>query len=196
MFTPEQQAAIDAEVAKQVAQMKSNLDNAYAARDAAQQAQRTAEERAAAVTRERDAAVLQARETAKTEGNQALEAVNKRVEMLETRNRTLSRESAIGAALAAYTFVSPAAQQMARQHLESQVQENTADGSWKAADGRDLPTLAKAAFESDDLKFLLKPALSTGTGQQQQQGKDTNPPPGNKRLMDSSNEEILARHMK
>lgn len=193
-ITPEMQAAIDAEVAKKLAEMKAKLTAAYEGRDNALADKQKSENLLTEARKQHDLDLLNARKDARTAGEKEVAALQDRLIALETHNETLSRNSILSNALSSYTFVSPKSAEIAKSLLEAQVQKDD-KGNWVAKDGREVDVLVKSTLESADYSFLLKPPVSSGTGSRPASGKQESGD-DNKPLRALSNEELFARYTK
>lgn len=188
-ITPEMQAVIDAEVAKRLTDIKGKLDKVYAQRDELQTNLDAAKRAATEKEAEHQTALTKAITDARGAGDATANELKARVEQLETHNSNLSRDSLIGAAVGGFSFRSGRAAEVARDELAKLLVKGK-DG-WTTSDGRAIEEVAKELFAKEDMAFLMKPAVSSGAGGNQNQQQ---PPKDSGSLLSKSNEELIAQY--
>jgi hypothetical protein len=167
--------------------IKSNLDKAYAERDAAIKKAAEYEQK------EKEAELKRLQDDGKYKEAYELQLAeaNAKVDVLVKRNLELARDAEIKSALSSYVFRSDKALDMAYMDIASQLVQNEL-GVWTHKSGTELRTFIKQFSESEDNSFLFKPKVSTGGGTS---GAHSTAPSdnANKSLFKLSQEEVLKR---
>ena len=170
-LTPEQQALVDQMVADALKPIKTSLDNAFAARDAAQ---RQLDERARQ-DREAEAKRLEEQGRIQEAANIRVQEERTAREQAERRVTELTRDTEIQRALSAVEFRNKNASEMAYQAiLRDTVRQE--DGTWKHASGVSIQEAVNRFVSSDENAFLLKPRQSSGGGSSAPVGGPTGEP--------------------
>ena len=190
-ITPEIQELLDEKLADALKDIKEKLNEAYSARDIALDRLKKAEAEHKTFLRDHDLELLKAREEGRASGEKTLADTLKRVEALETHNKSLAKANVISTVLTGYSFRNAAAAKIASDMLADKLQQN-AEGVWVLPDGKAPADHVKEMLASEEYSFLLKPAVSSGGGTKPGTGAGEH----EKSLLDSSNEEILKRYMK
>jgi hypothetical protein len=179
--------AIEKKIQDALQPIKSNLDKAYAERDAAIKKAAEYEQK------EKEAELKRLQDDGKYKEAYELQLAeaNAKVEVLVKRNLELARDAEIKSALSSYVFRSDKALDMAYMDIASQLVQNEL-GVWTHKSGVDLRTFIKQFSESEDNSFLFKPKVSTGGGTS---GAHSTAPSdnANKSLFKLSQEEVLKR---
>lgn len=182
--TPDIDAIVAQKVAEALKPIKTNLDNAYAARDAAAAEAETLkkEKRDAEIARlteegkHREAADLKVREA------------DARAAAAEARAIELTRDSELKTAMSAYTFRNPNAFNMAYADLVKELVRND-KGVWVHKSGVDVAEYVKSFAAKPDNVFLFEQKPSTGGG-----GGNVKPSGDtDKSVFEMSQEEVLKR---
>jgi len=156
---PEVAELVQKQVAEELKQIKSNLDNAYSARDAAEKKVKDFEAAAQA------AEIAKMKEEGKHREAYELQlAEEKRLrEAAESRAVELTRDISLKTALASKEFRSENAREMAFREIVGQLTKN-ADGVWNHKSGASVQEFVNSFSEKDDNAFLFKQKPSTGGG--------------------------------
>lgn len=179
---PEVQAAID-EALKPI---KSKLDAAYAARDAALTKAAEFERK----EREREAAALQ--EQGKHKEAAELLVAEERAARVAAEKKVveLTRDNELRAALSKLRFQNDSAHEMAFGRLVSQLVQDD-KGVWKHKSGVDISAAVKTFSEDSANTFLFVAKQSSGGGSKSpKEGTDNS---GDKSLFGLSQDEVLQR---
>lgn len=165
--------------------MKSNLDNAYAARDEALRKIAEFEQK------EREAEIKRLQDENKHKEAFDLQLAQERAarEALEKRNVELTRDVELRSALNSIEFRNKNASEMAYKEIVSELVRNDS-GNWVHKSGIGISEYVNSFIANDDNAFLLKQKVSTGTGST---ATTTQPATGNekKSLFKMSQAEVL-----
>jgi hypothetical protein len=179
--------AIEKKIQDALQPIKSNLDKAYAERDAAIKKAAEYEQK------EKEAELKRLQDDGKYKEAYELQLAeaNAKVEVLVKRNLELARDAEIKSALSSYVFRSDKALDMAYMDIASQLVQNES-GVWTHKSGTDLRTFIKQFSDLEDNSFLFKPKTSSGGGTS---GAHSTAPSdnANKSLFKLSQEEVLKR---
>lgn len=159
VLPPEVAELVQKQVAEELKQIKSNLDNAYSARDAAEKKVKDFETAAQA------AEIAKMKEEGKHREAYELQlAEEKRLrEAAESRAIELTRDISLKTALASKEFRSENAREMAFREIVGQLVKN-ADGVWTHKTGANIQEFVNGFAEKDDNAFLFKQKPSSGGG--------------------------------
>ena len=173
---------IQERVAASLKDIKSKLDGAYSARDAA--LKRIAEFE----QKEKEAELARLKEEGKHKEAYELQLAQERarIEALEKRNIELTRDIEVKNALSAFTFKSESASNMAYNSIVSELVQNE-NGEWIHKTGTSIHDYVKQF--SDQNPFLFEQKISTGPGVTTT--KTTSPSSTPKSLFELSQEEVL-----
>jgi hypothetical protein len=179
--------AIEKKIQDALQPIKSNLDKAYAERDAAIKKAAEYEQK------EKEAELKRLQDDGKYKEAYELQLAeaNAKVEVLVKRNLELARDAEIKSALSSYVFRSDKALDMAYMDVASQLVQNEL-GVWTHKSGTDLRTFIKQFSELEDNSFLFKPKTSSGGGTSGAHSTATSDNT-NKSLFKLSQEEVLKR---
>ena len=177
---------IQERVAASLKDIKSKLDGAYSARDAA--LKRIAEFE----QKEKEAELARLKEEGKHKEAYELQLAQERarIEALEKRNIELTRDIEVKNALSAFTFKSESASNMAYNSIVSELVQNE-NGEWIHKTGTSIHDYVKQF--SDQNPFLFEQKISTGPGVTTT--KTTSPSSTPKSLFELSQEEVLKLSM-
>ena len=150
---------VQAQVDAQLKEIKSKLDNAYAARDqaATKAAELEEQQRLANVKRLED-------EGKHTEVAQLKIAhLEGQLNAAKTRVTELTRDSAVDSAISGLSFQSPAAAKAARREIIDQLVCNE-EGAWTHKTGVSIKDAISAFEKQEENAFLFKPKQTSGSG--------------------------------
>ncbi len=173
---------IQERVAESLKEIKSKLDNAYSARDAALKKVAEFEQK------EREAELVRLKEEGKHKEAFELQIAQERakIEALEKRNIELTRDIDVKNALSAFTFKSESASDMAYRTIVSDLVRNE-NGEWMHKDGSSIFDYVKKF--ADQNPFLFEQKVSTGPGVTATKTTTTSSTP--KSVFEMSQEEVL-----
>ena len=173
---------IQERVAASLKDIKSKLDGAYSARDAALKKVAEFEQK------EKEAELARLKEEGKHKEAYELQLAQERarIEALEKRNIELTRDIEVKNALSAFTFKSESASNMAYNSIVSELVQNE-NGEWIHKTGTSIHDYVKQF--SDQNPFLFEQKISTGPGVTTT--KTTSPSSTPKSLFELSQEEVL-----
>lgn len=164
--------------------IKTNLDKAYAARDAALARVQEFEKK------QREAELQRLQEEGKHKEAYELQLAErdaKNKELLE-HNIRLTRDMETRAILSTVAFRSDKAAKMAFSDIVGELVQND-KGEWTHKSGAPLKDFVKAFIEHEDNAFLLKPKVNSGSGSQS--GKPSTTTTGDKSLFQMSQADVL-----
>ena len=153
------QAMIKEGVEAQLAPMKQNLDNAYAARD-------EANAKAAKLEQEKkDADIARMKEEGKHKEAYEAEVAQERAkrEAADKRVVELTRDVELRGALGSVEFRNKKSQDMAFKEISGELVQNE-NNEWVHKSGVAIDDYVKTYTTNEDNAFLLKQAVSTGAG--------------------------------
>lgn len=153
------EALVEAKAAEKLKDIKSKLDNAYGARDAAlaKAAEYERKEREAEIKRlEAEGKVKEAFELQLAQEKAARDAAEKRI-------TELTRDSEVRGALLGLNFRNDKAGEMAYQQVVSDLVKDE-KGNWIHKSGVSIKEFVKAFSDNEDNSFLFKPKASSGGG--------------------------------
>jgi hypothetical protein len=157
--SPEIQNLINEEVSKAIKNIKGNLDNAYAERDAykakiaeAEQAKQAAEI-AALEKAGKHQEVMQIQ----------MSELTKKLETYEQKNTELSRDNAVRAQLNGLDFKNEKAAGMAYSDIVGSLTKN-ADGNWMHSSGTSIEEAVSSYAKDDKNAFLFNVKANAGSG--------------------------------
>jgi len=158
-LSPEAKALIDAQVAESVKQLKANLDNAYAARDAAQlEAKKAADEkRAAEIQRLTDEG--KHKEAYEIQLKQERQANDE----LKRKNVELTRDVEVRSALKDFNFRNADASEIGFKEIVAHLVQND-KGQWVHKSGTAIRDFAQAFYKDPNKSFLFKAPENNGSG--------------------------------
>lgn len=174
------------QVAAALAPIKANLDNAYAARDAANA-------KLAQIELERKAAELKRMEEEgkhKEIAEMRLAEAAAKIKALEDTNTNLSRDVAVREAMKAHAFRNAKAADMAYQEIVSHLVKND-QGRWMHTSGVSVSDFVEAFAKDEEQSFLFKPKASSGAGTTTTQSGTTTTSSGKRSLFTMSQAEVL-----
>lgn len=175
---------VQEKVDEQLKEIKSKLDNAFSARDAALKkvADFEAEKKAAELKR------LQEEGKHKEVYDLQLAEERAKRESAEKRNIELTRDIEVRNALAAQPFRNDNAREMAYREIVGQLVQNE-QGVWIHKTGVNISDYTKVFADNDANSFLFKPKASTGSGSS---GVNTNSNTSEKKsLFEMSQDEVI-----
>lgn len=182
-LSPEQKALFDKMVSDAIKPIKTSLDNAFAARDAAQ-SQLDEKNR---LEREAEAKRLEAEGKVKEAADLRVAEERNARELAERRVTELTRDSEIRTALSGVEFRNQSARDMAYQAILRDVVKDEA-GNWKHKSGSTIQAAVTAFVAHDDNSFLIKPRQSSGGGSSAPVGGPTG---GDTSLFKMSQDQVL-----
>ena len=158
---PDLDALIKAAVDKELADIKSKLDNAYKKRDEVQK------ELDAYRDKERQAEIESLKEQGKLKEahEKELEALKARNAELEQQNVSLTRDSVIKAALAGLELRNARASEMAHKEISKELIRDDA-GNWVHRSGKSITEFVAEFAADQENAFLFKAKVNNGGGQQ------------------------------
>jgi hypothetical protein len=165
---PSEEERVQALIDAALKPIKSKLDKAYAARDAA-------EERAQKLEKEkRDAELkkLEAEGKHKEAFELQLEEEREARRQAEARATRLSRDNQLSEALRGLPFRNEKASNAAFNELVGEMVQDD-NGNWKHKSGKSLRDVVKAFKEDEDNSFMFKVKANTGTGDTTRQPVNT-----------------------
>ena len=153
------QELINTEVSKAIKNIKGNLDNAYAERDAykAKIAEAEAAKQAAEIAALEKAGKHQ--EVMQIQMNE----LTKKLESYEQKNTELSRDNAVRAQLNALDFKNEKAAGMAYSDIVGSLTKN-ADGNWVHSSGVSIQEAVTSYAKDDKNAFLFNVKANAGSG--------------------------------
>lgn len=185
------QKLVDARVAEQVAELKANLDKAYAIRDAAVKKANEFEQK------EKAAQVARLKEEGKHKEAFEIEkaALQARLEAAEKRTTELSRDVSVRNALSGLPFRNTDANDMAYNEVVSQLTQNE-HGDWVHRSGMSISDFVEAYAKTESKSFLFKTKANSGAGipaspASQARAAVASESGANKSLFNMSQEEVL-----
>lgn len=186
-ISPELQKHIDGLVAEQLKGVKTNLDNAYAARDKLQadidalnkKNQEDELKRLEAEGKHREALELRLKEA-----NDALTASRAEV-------TSLSRDVQLREHLNGLPFKNDKAAKSAFNDLKDMLVRND-KGEWVSKDGASITTIVKAYAEDQENDYLFKPKQNSGGGSNTGTGGTGGPGTSQKSVTQMTNAELIA----
>ena len=176
---------VEERVKESLKDVKSKLDSAFEARDAALKkiAEYEKKEREAEVKRLKD----EGKEREAYETQLAHERAARQA--LEEENTKLTRDVEVRGLLAGYTFRNDKANELAYQDIVKQLVRDE-KGQWVHRSGIPLKEFIKVFADSEDNSFLFKARVSTGGGSAGPKDKsDTSG--GKKKLSEMSQDEVI-----
>jgi hypothetical protein len=188
---PNIEELVQQQLEEKLKDIKSKLDKAYEARDAAMQKAVELEQK----QREENIKRLEAEGKEKEALEAKLEDINKRLleeqaksKTYEQRNVELSRDIAVKTVLATMPFRNEKAIAMAFSEITGQLIQN-ANGVWVHKSGSSIADFVKTFSEDESNSFLFKAAENNGAGLKPNSGSSSNDK--NTSLFSKSQEEVL-----
>ena len=157
--SPEIQNLINEEVSKAIKNIKGNLDNAYAERDAYKAKIAEAEQA-------KQAAEISALEKAGKHQEVMqiqMSELTKKLETYEQKNTELSRDNAVRAQLNGLDFKNEKAATMAYSDIVGSLSKN-ADGNWMHSSGTTIEEAVTSYSKDDKNAFLFNVKANAGSG--------------------------------
>lgn len=157
--TTDVQELINTEVSKAIKNIKGNLDNAYAERDAykAKIAEAEAAKQAAEISALEKAGKHQ--EVMQIQMNE----LTKKLETYEQKNTELSRDNAVRSQLNGLDFKNDKAANMAYSDIVGSLTKN-ADGNWMHSSGSSIEEAVTSYAKDDKNAFLFNVKANAGSG--------------------------------
>lgn len=182
---PVMSKAVEKLVAEQLADIKTKLDGAYGARDAAvtEAAKLKEEKRLADIQALKDAG--KHKEAAEAE----LAAVLAENKALKEVNTNLSRDSSVKDSLKGLDFRGVKASDAAFKEIVDQLIQND-KGQWVHKTGVSVEQFVEAYAKDDDNSYLFKPKASSGSGSGNQRGTNNQSSDGS--LFKKTQAEVIA----
>jgi len=139
--------------------IKDKLDSAYAVRDEALKKVAEFEQK------EKEAELKRLQDEGKHIEAYELQLAEEKakIKVLEERNVQLSRDIELKGILAAYTFRSTNASEMAYREIVGQLSQNE-NGTWTHRSGISVSDFVKSFSDNDENSFLFKQKTSSGSG--------------------------------
>lgn len=175
---------VEERVAEALKPIKSKLDSAFEARDAALKKAAEYEEK------ERQAELKRLQEEGKHKEAYEMQLAEERAkrEVAEKRNVELTRDLEVKNTLSGIDFRSTKANEMAYREIVGQLVQNE-QGQWVHRSGVTVQEFINSYIADESNAFLLKPKASSGTGGTSV--KTQTPPAGNKSLFAMTQDEVL-----
>ena len=176
---------VDAEVAKAIKNIKSNLDNAYSERDNALAA--VAEAKSEKQKAEIEALEKQGKHSEVMQ--MKIAEMSAKLETYEQKNTELSRDNAVRSQLNSLNFKSDKAANMAYQDIVGSLKKD-ATGNWVHENGLSISDAVKSYAKDDNNAFLFSVKANAGSGINPAKPASGNNPV--KSIKEMSTDELLA----
>ena len=176
---------VDAEVAKAIKNIKSNLDNAYSERDNALAA--VAEAKSEKQKAEIEALEKQGKHSEVMQ--MKIAEMSAKLETYEQKNTELSRDNAVRSQLNSLNFKSDKAANMAYQDIVGSLKKD-ATGNWVHENGLSINDAVSSYAKDDNNAFLFSVKANAGTGINPAKPASGNNPV--KSIKEMSTDELLA----
>lgn len=179
------QADIDKAVDAAIKDIKTKLDGAYAARDAALAEVETYKQK------ERDAEIQRLKDEGKHKeaAEQLVAEANAKREAAEKRNIELTRDVSVRTALSTLDFRNEQASNMAFNQIVSELVRNES-GDWVHKSGTPIKDFITSYAGSEDNAFLFKPKANSGSGSQNNNSTEK-PPKSETSLFKMKQEDVI-----
>lgn len=176
---------VDAEVAKAIKNIKSNLDNAYSERDNALAA--VAEAKSEKQKAEIEALEKQGKHSEVMQ--MKIAEMSAKLETYEQKNTELSRDNAVRSQLNSLNFKSDKAANMAYQDIVGSLKKD-ATGNWVHENGLSISDAVSSYSKDDNNAFLFSVKANAGSGVNPAKPASGNNPV--KSIKEMSTDELLA----
>ena len=176
---------VDAEVAKAIKNIKSNLDNAYSERDNALAA--VAEAKSEKQKAEIEALEKQGKHSEVMQ--MKIAEMSAKLETYEQKNTELSRDNAVRSQLNSLNFKSDKAANMAYQDIVGSLKKD-ATGNWVHENGLSISDAVSSYSKDDNNAFLFSVKANAGSGINPAKPASGNNPV--KSIKEMSTDELLA----
>ena len=176
---------VDAEVAKAIKNIKSNLDNAYSERDNALAA--VAEAKSEKQKAEIEALEKQGKHSEVMQ--MKIAEMSAKLETYEQKNTELSRDNAVRSQLNSLNFKSDKAANMAYQDIVGSLKKD-ATGNWVHENGLSISDAVSSYAKDDNNAFLFSVKANAGSGINPAKPASGNNPV--KSIKEMSTDELLA----
>jgi hypothetical protein len=176
---------VDAEVAKAIKNIKTNLDNAYSERDNALAA--VAEAKSEKQKAEIEALEKQGKHSEVMQ--MKIAEMSAKLETYEQKNTELSRDNAVRSQLNSLNFKSDKAAKMAYQDIVGNLKKD-ATGNWVHENGLSINDAVSSYAKDDNNAFLFSVKANAGTGINPAKPASGNNPV--KSIKEMSTDELLA----
>ena len=176
---------VDAEVAKAIKNIKSNLDNAYSERDNALAA--VAEAKSEKQKAEIEALEKQGKHSEVMQ--MKIAEMSAKLETYEQKNTELSRDNAVRSQLNSLNFKSDKAANMAYQDIVGSLKKD-ATGNWVHENGLSINDAVSSYAKDDNNAFLFSVKANAGSGVNPAKPASGNNPV--KSIKEMSTDELLA----
>lgn len=190
--TPDEvKTQVDALVAEQLKEVKSKLDNSYAARDEAVRKATALEESA----NQAKIKALEAEGKHKEVADMKLVAINEQLRLATERIVGFTRDAAVREALSNVKFRNDRSSQMAYRDIVDQLVQDKESGQWLHKTGVTIKDFVAQFSKDEDNSFLFEPKNNSGSGIG---GNYTGGSPsltGGKKITDMTSQEVLAMAM-